>query len=239
MGPTDKQHIQDRGARISRLFSIPLEVRQQIYDCLLPRVERLYPVWHVGIHSVSHEPPRMDLLRIHPQLTEELLDHFYTLSTWTVVLAYDLNFFRNDPDFRNLESAPCLKRIRKVELRFFCDGRILSEYPSVGIENLCSETCRRALRACQLLAHAPELSSVTISWTDTTSVGTWQQKNTILLPLCELISIRSHKFPEVLFTSGRFISSLASADTDDGDGHQSRIAFVKSLRSILGDRLRS
>ncbi|KAK3680321.1 hypothetical protein LTR37_021333 [Vermiconidia calcicola] len=169
------------------LLRLPLELRQQIYTHLLPRENTSHPLPSVGITSVSHRPPAAALLNIHPQLTDEILSHFYTLTTWTLIFSHAFNFFRVDPDLRRLECSPSLKRFKKVELVFYCDVLLLREYPSFGLESFCKEIKRRAERACEVLMGAAELRTVVVSWIDTTKTGGWGEKKGVLVPLKKLV----------------------------------------------------
>lgn len=168
------------------ILRLPLELRQQIYSYLLPRENVSHPLPSVGITSVSHRLPSVSLLNIHPIITDEILDYYYTITTWKLIFSHAFNFFRVDPDLCRLEQSPALRRIRRVEVVFFCDILLLREYPSFGLESFCAEIRRRADRACRVLSNAKKLSSVTVSWIDTTLTGGWTEKATILQPLQQL-----------------------------------------------------
>ena len=139
------------------LFTLPLELRQQIYSHLLPAQPTSHPLPSVGLTSVSHRPPTSALLNIHPQIGDEILEHFYTITTWKLIFSHAFNFFRADPHLQILEQSPALHSIRKVEIVFFCDILLLKNYPSFGLRNFCAEIRRRAERACEVLAQARSL----------------------------------------------------------------------------------
>lgn len=201
------------------ILRLPLELRQQIYAYLLPRENTSHPLPSVGITSVSHRPPSTSLLNIHSQLTDEILDYFYTISTWKLVFSHAFNFFRVDPDLRRLESSPSLDQIRKVEVIFFCDVLLLKNYPSFGLESFCAEIKKRASRACDVLCQADKLRTVVVSWNDSTNTGHWEEKAKIVEPLKNL-SIRK---PNVKFKIGK----ISAEDVD-------REAFAEALQNVLG-----
>ncbi|KAI7213812.1 hypothetical protein KC333_g6368 [Hortaea werneckii] len=204
------------------IFRLPLELRQQIYSHLLPKQPISHPLPSVGITSVSHKPPTSNLLSIHPQVAAEILDHFYSISSWKLIFSHAFNFFRVDPELRNLEQSQILSRIRKVEVVFFCDILLLKEYPSFGLESFCAEIRRRATRACEVLNKAPCLRNVTVSWIDTTLTGGWGEKATILHPLRSLADIAERP---ITFCIGEL----------NGPPDVDREKFVKALRDVLGE----
>lgn len=200
------------------LLRLPLELRQQIYTHLLPLETVSHPLPTVGITSVSHRMPTSALLNIHPQLTDEILATFYSLATFKLIFSHAFNFFRVDPDLRRLERSHSLRRIKKVELVFFCDILLLRDYPSFGLESFCAEIRRRAERACHVLKQAKDLNSVVISWIDTTLTGGWEQKATILQPLRNLGD-------KVTFRIGEI----------NGPEDVDRKLFAEAMQRVLGD----
>ncbi|CAK1355172.1 unnamed protein product [Cercospora beticola] len=201
------------------LLRLPLELRQHIYSYLLPRENVSHPLPSVGITSVDHRPPSRPLLNIHPALTAEILDYFYSISTWKLVFSHAFNFFRVDPDLRKLEQSPSLRLITKVELVFFCDVLLLQSYPSFGLESFCTEIKRRATRACQVLSNATHLRTVVVSWCDSTNTGRWSQKSDIIAAL-QVLDTQS---PGLRFQIG-------SVSADDVDEEQ----FAMALQNVLG-----
>ncbi|KAL9536275.1 hypothetical protein SMMN14_01755 [Sphaerulina musiva] len=154
------------------LFRLPLELRQHIYSFLLPAETNFTPIPAAGINSVNYRPPSLSLLTIHPTITAEILNDFYSLSTWKIVCGHSYNYFRIDPELMHLERSRCLARMEKVEMMFFVDGEFILDYPSFGIPRLCTEIAKRAHRACQVLLQAPELRIIVVSWWDTTTTTT-------------------------------------------------------------------
>ncbi|PIB01755.1 hypothetical protein CB0940_01073 [Cercospora beticola] len=201
------------------LLRLPLELRQHIYSYLLPRENVSHPLPSVGITSVDHRPPSRPLLNIHPALTAEILDYFYSISTWKLVFSHAFNFFRVDPDLRKLEQSSSLRLITKVELVFFCDVLLLQSYPSFGLESFCTEIKRRATRACQVLSNATHLRTVVVSWCDSTNTGRWSQKSDIIAAL-QVLDTQS---PGLRFQIG-------SVSADDVDEEQ----FAMALQNVLG-----
>lgn len=171
------------------LLRLPIELREQIYDYLLELEtpgQGSHPLPGVGITSVSLAPPPLNLLLLHPTITTELLDRFYSQATLKTVISHAFNFFRTDPELRHLESSLVLKRMRRIELVFFQDILLLKDYPSFGLNSFCTEIRRRADRACDVLLQAPQLKHLTVSWIDTTRIGGWAEKAHILEPLHKL-----------------------------------------------------
>lgn len=200
------------------ILRLPVELRDQIWAHLIPQENVSHPLPSVGITAVSHRPPSLGLLLIHPAFTAELLDHFYKITTWKLIFSHAFNFFRVDPDLVKLERSPSLKRLRKVEVVFFCDILLLKEYPSFGLESFCAEIRRRADRACDVLLQAPELNAVTVSWVDTTATHGWEEKARILSPLRKLQRGR------VKFWVGEIT----------GPEELDRGMFVRAVREVLG-----
>ncbi|KAK4506424.1 hypothetical protein PRZ48_000154 [Zasmidium cellare] len=202
------------------ILTLPIELREQIYTYLLPLENVSHPLPSVGITSVSHRPPTSSLLNIHPTITAEILDYFYTIATWKLVFSHAFNFFRVDPELRRLESSPSLSHIRKVEVVFFCDVLLLHSYPSFGVESFCQEIERRAARACDVLGQARKLRVVVVSWCDSTGTGRWDEKAKILRPLRKL----KDKNENVVFRIGKV----------NGPDDLEREGFVQALRDVLG-----
>lgn len=174
---------------IPPILRLPIELRENIYDYLLElrnANQGSHPLPGVGITSVSLAPPSSSLLLLHPIITTEILDRFYSQAICKTVISHAFNFFRTDPELRHLESSLALKRMQRVELVFFQDILLLKDYPSFGLESFCAEIRRRTDRACDVLLQAPQLKSLTISWIDTTRIGGWVEKAHILEPLRKL-----------------------------------------------------
>ena len=202
---------------VPAILRLPIELRQQIYSYLLPRENVSHPLPSVGITSVSHRPPSARLLSIHPTISSEILDQYYAITTWKLIFSHAFNFFRVDPDLYNLERCPSLRRLRQVEVVFFCDILLLKEYPSFGLGSFCAEIRRRADRACDVLLKAQELSSVTVSWIDTTNTGGWEDKAKILSPLRKL--------------RGRVDFQIGEINGPDDVDQE---AFVRAMQEVLG-----
>jgi len=199
------------------IIRLPVELRQQIYTYLLPQETVSHPLPSVGITSVSHRLPPASLLFVHPTITNEILDYYYSITTWKLIFSHAFNFFRVDPDLSHLEQSPVLARLRKVEVVFFCDILLLREYPSFGLGSFCTEIKRRADRACHVLSNATKLSSVTVSWIDTTLTGGWDEKAKILQPLQQLGK-------QVMFKIGEI----------NGPDDVDRDTFLRAMRDALG-----
>lgn len=144
------------------------------------------PIPGVGLTSVTHRPPPPNLLLVNSQFTEDLLNYYFTISTWKIILSHEFNYFRNDPTLSNLAKWPHLKRIQKVHLMFFCNIFLLREYPSFGLDQFCSEIRRRSTRATEILLSIPRLRIVTVSWLDNTKTGDVEQKASLSDPLLKL-----------------------------------------------------
>lgn len=167
----------------AHFLGVPLEIRRHIYSYLIPAEVVTHPIPSVGITSVSHEPPCSDLLCIHPQVSQELQEYFFSIASWKLVFSHAFNFFRVDPALSNLASWRLLDKVQTVEVVFFCDILLLKEYPSFGLQNFCAEIKRRASRACEVLLTAKGLRHVTVSWIDTTDTGAWDEKAKVVEPL--------------------------------------------------------
>ncbi|KAJ9626424.1 hypothetical protein H2203_004056 [Taxawa tesnikishii (nom. ined.)] len=198
------------------LLRLPLEIRQEIYSYFITAEPKAHPIRGVGITAVSHRFASTELLHIDHRITNDVLDYFYTVSTWKLIFSHAFNFFRTDANLTALENANCLRKIQRVELVFFCDILLLKEYPSFGVEKFCAEIKRRATRACEVLSNAKGLRHVTISWVDTTTIGEWQEKAKILESLRWLKA-------DVKFSIGEIEGPMAEERTE----------FVNSVKEIL------
>lgn len=213
------------GSCTAAIFRLPLELRQQIYAYLLPRETVSHPLPAAGITSVSHRPPSSSLLNIHPQLTAEILNFFYTLSTWKLVFSHAFNFFRIDPSLRKLEASPSLACLRKIELVFFCDAQLLKSYPRLRVDTFCDEIALRAARACDVLRLAVRLRRVEVSWIDTTDTGAWAEKARVLAPLRALGEHAAARDRPLAFVVG----------TVRGRRDLGRREFAEALREVVGE----
>ncbi|KAK8196672.1 hypothetical protein M8818_006839 [Zalaria obscura] len=198
------------------LLRLPPELRQQIYSYLIDPEVVSHPLPGVGITSVSHRPPPSYLLYINAQLTADVLDYYYTISTWKMIFSHAFNFFRIDPDLSKLAEAQCLRKIQNVEIVFFCDILLVKEYPSFGVDKFTAEIKRRATRACEILATAPDLRQVRVGWIDTTNTGAWKEKSSAIEPLRMLKD-------KVTFTIGEVIGP---------EGEDERF-FVGAMKEVL------
>lgn len=173
------------------LLRLPLELRQQIYTHLLPRSPTSHPLPSIGITSVTHAPPAPSLLSIHPQLTSEITSFYYALATFTLIFSHAFNFFRVDPQLLNLEESHVIKRMRKVEVVFYCDNLLLCNLTGSGVARrtgMEEEVRRKADRAVEVLEKAEELKMVAVSWIDTGHPGPGgdEARKKILTPLRRL-----------------------------------------------------
>ncbi|KAF2767942.1 hypothetical protein EJ03DRAFT_337240 [Teratosphaeria nubilosa] len=202
------------------IFQLPLELRQEIYSYLVMPGPISHPLPGVGITSVSHKLPSSALLFINKQFTADILDYYYTITTWKLIFSHAFNFFRVDPCLDGLARSPALRHIQKVEVVFFCDILLLKEYPSFGMTRFCDEIRKRADRACEVLSQSERLRSVTVSWIDTTMTGDWSEKATTLQPLRRLA-----KSTDLTFRIGDVA----------GPEDVTPAVFSEAMQEVLGD----
>lgn len=209
------------------LLTLPLELREEIYSYLIPRLSVSHPFPSVGITSVTHRPPPSSLLHVHPHLTRDVLAYFHAHATFKLIFSHAFNFFRVDPDLHRLAALPALQHLQRVEVVFFCDILLLKGYPSFGLGRFCAEIRRRAERACEVLAQARALRIVVVSWIDTTLTDGWEEKASVLLPLGGLARARARARDgeQVTFHIGEVIGP---EDVDRG-------RFAKAMRAVLGE----
>jgi hypothetical protein len=163
-----------------KLLRLPLELRQQIYAYLCPYSPISNPLPSVGITSLSHTPPPLSLLLTSHAISHDILSYFYSLATWKLIASHAFNFYRIDPTLSNLASSHLLRKLQKVELVFWFDGALLKSYPSLKTSTYCQEIKKRASRACEILAMAPELRVMVVSWVDTTIEEGIEEKREVL-----------------------------------------------------------
>lgn len=199
------------------LFRLPLELRQQIYSYLMPVQTVPRPIPGAGINAVSHKGPRLGLLLVSRQLAAEALDYFFAVATWKIILDHEFNYFRNDPDLKNLAAWSHVTRIQRIEIVFFCNLFLLKEYPSFGQDQYCAEIKRRATRACEIFQSIPALRRVSVSFIDTIQSRGTEHKAALVEPVRMLKD-------KVEFDIGQ-ISGICEEDLD---------IFVKAMRDCLG-----
>jgi len=204
-------------SRKANLFSLPLELRQQIYSYLMPAQTTPRPIRGAGINAVSHRGPRLGLLLVNRQLTAETLDHYFSVATWKIILDHEFNYFRNDPELLGLAAWPHVSRIQKIEIVFFCNLFLLKEYPSFGQEQYYAEIKRRATRACEIFASIPALRKVSVSFIDTIRSRGFEHKAALIEPVRVLKD-------KVDFDIGQ-ISGICEEDLD---------VFVNAMQTCLG-----
>lgn len=172
------------------LFRLPLELRQEIYSHICPAEPLSGPIPSLNIISVSHRPPPPNLLAVHSQLASDIEAYYYRKATWKFIVSHAFNYYRKDPQLSNLASSSLLCKLQKVELVLFFDGSLLRSYPSFGADKMYNEVKLRAARFCEILATAPHLTHVKVSWIDTTignaTRNSWEEKASILEPLALL-----------------------------------------------------
>ncbi|KAL1306792.1 hypothetical protein AAFC00_005451 [Neodothiora populina] len=172
------------------LFRLPLELRQEIYSYLCPPEPLAYPIPSLNIISVSHQPPPAAVLVVNSWLTADIQAYYLHIATWKFIVSHAFNYYRVDPHLSNLADSHIINQLQKIELVLFFDGSLLRSYPSFGIEEMYDQVKSRATRFCQILATAPDLEHVKVSWIDTTTGGgsysSWEEKASILEPLALL-----------------------------------------------------
>jgi hypothetical protein len=229
------------------LLTLPPELRHQIYIHLLPHRPVSHPLPGVGLTSVSHALPASNLLNTHPQITDEVLDYFYSITTWKIIFSHAFNFFRVDPHLKGLERCSALGRLRKVEVVVYCDGLLTKSW---GIRRarrqhggpdgesprgnatdanaeFVEEICRKVSRATEVLMMARELKVVAVSWIDTTTVGftssSWEEKAEVLASLRRLRE-------KVTFKVGKVMTTTCTPNDSET---KERIAFSNALKRVL------
>lgn len=203
------------------LFRLPLELRQHIYSYLFPNEPSSHPIPSLNIISVSHTPPSPSFLAVNSKLTADIEAYYLHNATWKFIVSHAFNYYRVDPQLSNLACSRVLRKLQRVELVLFFDGSLLRDYPSFGTEKMYNEVKRRASRFCEVLATAPHLTDVTVSWIDTTlggSSSSWEEKASILEPLALLKD-------RVRFHTGELVWP-AAPDVE---------AFERAVKQILKD----
>ncbi|KAI4774926.1 hypothetical protein E4T52_10102 [Aureobasidium sp. EXF-3400] len=165
---------------ITKILTLPLELRQEIYSYLCPPHHICNPIPNVGLTSLSHHPPPLSLLLSCSSICLEVTAYFHSISTWKLIASHAFNFYRIDPCFTNLCSSPILAHLSRVELVFVFDGCLLASYPSLKTIAYCKEITKRASRACEILCSARNLRTVVVSWVDTTADEGMEEKKECL-----------------------------------------------------------
>ncbi|KAI5194509.1 hypothetical protein AUEXF2481DRAFT_34126 [Aureobasidium subglaciale EXF-2481] len=165
---------------LPRLLQLPLELRQDIYLYLCPADPISNPIPTVGITCVSHRPPSTALLLASRAVNVDVQAYYHSIANWKLIASHAFNFYRIDPTLSNFASSRLLTRMQKVELVFWFDGSLLKSYPSLKQKIYCDEIRKRAIRACDILATAPNLKVLRVSWVDTTTNTPLEEKKNVL-----------------------------------------------------------
>ncbi|KAI4852314.1 hypothetical protein E4T44_01564 [Aureobasidium sp. EXF-8845] len=163
-----------------KILQLPLELRQQIYSHLCFAHPISNPLPTVGITSLSHQPPPLSLLLSNRSISLDIQSYFYSIASWKLIASHAFNFYRIDPTLANLAASKLLLQLQRVELVFWFDGALLKSYPSLKTSTYCQEIKKRATRACEILATAPQLRVVMVSWVDTTIEEAMEEKREVL-----------------------------------------------------------
>ena len=163
-------------------LDLPIEIRLEVYRHLIKPETRYCPFDNVPVQfaGFGFHPT---ILRTNKRINGEASVVFYGENTWHLIVGYDFNLFRVVPGPDNLQSSSFFPRMRNFHLRFSLHGYVLDEYPSFSLENYCAALRIHAANTCQVLAKAPHLRSVEISWVDSTDEGSWEEKRGVLKPL--------------------------------------------------------
>ncbi|KAG8626412.1 hypothetical protein KVT40_005357 [Elsinoe batatas] len=171
---------------ICGIFSLPLEIRHQIYSYLISCETITSPVAGTDIASVSLKPPSTVILTVSKSLSADAYCYFIENSLWCVNIQYAFNFFRADPDLNGLVSWPFVQHLRKIHLVITITKTLLLEYPSLTLGMYCNELAARLAKICQSLSSASHLKIVYISFRDDSARSAPEQKAQIFQGLARL-----------------------------------------------------
>ncbi|KIW06802.1 uncharacterized protein PV09_02482 [Verruconis gallopava] len=167
---------------LGNLCCLPLEVREIIYGYLIPpsRLPTILRSRHLGVSSISHRPPPLDLLLICSQLYVEALDLFYRKCVFKFDGLLDpaniWPLWQVEEVLGGSElGLVTLANMRKVELNLFWhrlpDGGVAnralansgSDYRTVFKSEI-DKRVERLGRAVQVLKRAEQLRTVVLTW---------------------------------------------------------------------------
>lgn len=186
----------------SRFLELPLELRNEIYRKLKSKEPKYNPFEGLKITSAAYAF-HPNILRVNKQIFTEATRVFYGENTWDVLVGYNFNYFRPDPGLDKLTSSPHLAHLRKFRLTYVLKGTLLEEYPSFGLERYCYQIRINAIKICRVLLQVPGLHTVEISWIDTVSNGSWDEKQKVLEPLSLLKDVCVTRVGDVVGNSIR------------------------------------
>jgi hypothetical protein len=195
------------------LFSLPLEIREIIYGYLTPpsRLPTVLRSRYLGVSSVSHRPPPLDLLLSCRQFYVEALDVYYRKSVFKFDGLLDpanvWPLWQIEEVLGGSElGRVTLANMRKVELNLFWHllpngGVANAAIANVGSKygNLCKsegdKRVERLGRAVQVLKNAYQLKSVIVTWKEIPARNgekhpDWELKEKILRSLGALTGTR-------------------------------------------------
>jgi hypothetical protein len=186
----------------SRFLELPLELRNEIYRKLKSKEPKYNPFKGLQITSAAYAF-HPTILRANKQILTEATRVFYGENLWDVLVGYNFKYFRRDPGLDKLILSPHLAHMRKFRLTFVLKGTLLEEYPSFGLERYCYQIRTNAIKICRVLLQVPGLHTVEISWIDTVSHGSWDEKQKVLEPLSLLKDVCVTRVGDVVGNSIR------------------------------------
>lgn len=212
------------GPNRSRFLELPLELRNEIYRKLKSKEPKYNPFEGLKITSAAYAF-HSTILRANKQILIEAMRVFYGENTWDVLVGYNFNYFRPDPGLDKLILSPHLTHMRKFRLTYVLKGTLLEEYPSFGLERYCYQIRINAIKICRVLLQVPGLHTVEVSWIDTVSKGSWDEKQKVLEPLSLLKDICVVRVGDVVGNSIRrrglinYVETLLGTCSIEGKDH--------------------
>jgi hypothetical protein len=176
----------------------------------------MWPVASVGFASVSHWPPTTEVLSIHPQITRELRDYFYSIVNvrFTLGCAFQQWRFYKFLRFPDAER----RHIRNVQVLFIIGDKTVNTSEVV----LCEDLQQRVRRLRDHFSMMPQLKTVVVNWTDMTSSGFGYLKAGIISEFGQLHKVQASSGRYIRFTVGEIL-------VEDGKEHDQVSEAIGSL----------
>ncbi|QIX01558.1 hypothetical protein AMS68_007075 [Peltaster fructicola] len=236
------------------LLALPAELRELIYNHLMPQEWSFYPFLRVGQAS-SRKPPRLPMLLVHQILTGEILHFFTKHTTWVIIPGNSLNHWQyfdsipNESIHRRLVENPYIRFMQVVELIIYQYDSWWPHHPltpehteyRARDELFCSEIQQIIRETCDALCNYAPLRWLIVTWYDGPHLQDWSDKPQMFAAferlgdrtvLGDVLGHRDHEYL-VRFRSA-FLAHFEECDTRLTGTHRAALNYIEGLMDPMG-----